>query len=202
VTAEAVTLDVGALVRAELTELADVLQGLPPEDWDTASLCEGWRVREVVAHVTMPAHRSSANVLLHLLRRRFRFNAMADRLARVDAQRPVADLLADLRSERMLEWRPPGGGAAGALVHATVHALDITVPLRIPRRLPAESVRVVLDNLTGQQSLAHFGVDVTGKELRADDLDWSYGSGSPAHADAQTLVLALSGRRPLPQASL
>jgi uncharacterized protein (TIGR03083 family) len=197
VTTEAVTVDVDALVRAELTQLAALLEAVRLEDWDRDSLCQGWRVREVVAHVTMPAYRSKANFLVQLLRSGFRFNAMADRLARIDAQRSVPELLADLRSERMLSWRPPGGGAEGALVHATVHALDITVPLGLEHRQSAASMRVVLDNLTGAKSLAHFGVDLSGRELRSDDVDWSFGSGSLVAEDAQTMVLALTGRRPL-----
>ncbi len=156
-------------------------------------------MRGVVAHVTMPANRAVPNVLFHLLRSRFRFNTMADQLARQDAERPASYLIAALRSERLQAWRPPGGGAEGALVHAVVHGLDVTVALDIGRRLPPERMRVVLDNLTARRSLAHFGIDISGMEPRADDLDWSRGSGTMVRADAETLVLALSGRRPLPQ---
>ena len=43
-----------AAVEAEFLSLAELLDGLPDAGWDTPSLCEGWRVREVVAHLTMP----------------------------------------------------------------------------------------------------------------------------------------------------
>ncbi|HSP36201.1 MAG TPA: hypothetical protein VLR26_00425 [Frankiaceae bacterium] len=59
-------------------------------------------------------------------------------------------------------------------------------------------MRVVLGSLTSKGSLAHFGIDVSGKQLLADDLDWSYGSGPPVRMDAESLILALSGRRALP----
>jgi uncharacterized protein (TIGR03083 family) len=42
-------------VAAELTRLADLLDAASEAQWDTASLCAGWRVREVVAHMTMAA---------------------------------------------------------------------------------------------------------------------------------------------------
>lgn len=45
--------DVRAMVAASYTGLADLLEAMPSDGWDAASLCEGWRVREVVAHVTM-----------------------------------------------------------------------------------------------------------------------------------------------------
>lgn len=38
---------------AERRRLVTMLEGLPRTDWDRASLCEGWRVREVAAHLTM-----------------------------------------------------------------------------------------------------------------------------------------------------
>ena len=41
--------------QAERERLADLFRDLSPEQWDTASLCTGWRVREVVAHMTMAA---------------------------------------------------------------------------------------------------------------------------------------------------
>ena len=42
-------------VAAEYLALADVLDSLSLAAWDTPSLCDGWRVREVAAHMTMPA---------------------------------------------------------------------------------------------------------------------------------------------------
>ena len=43
------------LVAAQFEALADVLVSIAPTDWDRPSLCEGWRIREVIAHLTMPA---------------------------------------------------------------------------------------------------------------------------------------------------
>jgi uncharacterized protein (TIGR03083 family) len=43
------------VVAAEFSALAGLLDAASAEQWDTPSLCEGWRVREVVAHLTMPA---------------------------------------------------------------------------------------------------------------------------------------------------
>jgi len=41
-------------VTGEPDALAVILAGLSPEAWDAPTLCQGWRVREVVAHITMP----------------------------------------------------------------------------------------------------------------------------------------------------
>lgn len=39
------------MATAERTDLADFLATLTSEQWEAQSLCEGWRVRDVVAHV-------------------------------------------------------------------------------------------------------------------------------------------------------
>jgi uncharacterized protein (TIGR03083 family) len=183
-------------VAAELSELAAVLAGLPAAAWDAPSLCPGWRVREVVAHLTLPMHASPPVVVLGLLRARMRWDVLADRRARLDARQAPELLLAALRAPRMQAWTPPGGGATGALVHAVVHGLDITEALDLDRRPPPERTRIVLDGLTAPRSLSHFGVDLQGLQLRAEDVDWSHGAGRVVSAPAADLALILSGRRP------
>lgn len=191
---------VDTYVTAELARLADVLAGLDDDGWATASLCKGWTVRHVVAHLTMPARSATPAVLVGLLLSGFRWNSFADKAARRDAALPTERLLADLRSNRLAAWRPPGGGAAGALVHALVHSLDVTIPLGASRPGDPERLRVALDALVAPTSLKHFGVDLDGVELRARDAAWSHGTGRVVAADSETIVLVLSGRAPLPPA--
>jgi hypothetical protein len=45
------------------------------------------------------------------------------------------------------------------------------------------------------KTLKYFGVDLAGVELRADDIDWSFGSGATVTATAQDLALVLCGRK-------
>jgi uncharacterized protein (TIGR03083 family) len=183
-------------VAAELAELADLLEALPTSAWDAPSLCPGWRVREVVAHLTLPMHASAPAIVLGLLGARFRWDVLADRRARLDARQTREQLLAALRSPRMQAWTPPGGGPTGALVHAVVHGLDITEALKLERQRPAARMRLALDGLTAQRSLSHFGVSLNGLQLRAADLDWSCGEGRVITAPASVLALILSGRQP------
>lgn len=183
-------------VAAELSELADLLAALPAAAWDEPSLCPGWRVREVVAHMTLPMHAAAPVVLLGLLRARMRWDLFADRRARLDARQTPEQLLAALRAPRMQAWTPPGGGPTGALVHAVIHGLDITEALNLQRRPPAARTRIVLDGLTAPRSLSHFGVALHGLQLRTEDLDWSYGTGRILNAPAVELALILSGRHP------
>ena len=40
-------------IDSERASLADLLDDLSPAEWETPSLCEAWRVREVAAHLTL-----------------------------------------------------------------------------------------------------------------------------------------------------
>src|ERR1700728_1017024 len=93
----AVDADLMEQVAAQRSDLAETLAGLAAADWEVPSLCDGWRVREVAAHITMPFRYSPVRFLTELARSGGRFGRMADRCARRDAQEPVSELAAALR---------------------------------------------------------------------------------------------------------
>ncbi|MGP0027225.1 MAG: maleylpyruvate isomerase family mycothiol-dependent enzyme [Streptosporangiaceae bacterium] len=181
-------------VTAEFLALADLLEGAADAQWDTPSLCAGWRVREVVAHMTMAARYSQEQFMTELRRCGLDFGRLSNELAARDAELPPGELLAGLRSEVMQHWTPPGAGWHGALNHVVIHGLDVTVPLGVPRRPPDATIRVVLDDLTRGGVDAHFGTSIEGRRLQATDLDWSYGSGPALRGAAEDLALLLCGR--------
>ena len=187
--------DLREAIAAERRDIAEVLSGLPARSWDAQTLCAGWRVREVVAHMTMPFRYSTARFVTEIIRSQGNFNRMADRCARRDAAMPTGELAAALRDNARNPWKPPGGGLQGALVHDVIHGLDITLPLGIGRRIPVERMRAVLDVIARPKTLRYFGADLNGIELRADDIDWSFGSGTPLSGPAQDLALVLCGRK-------
>src|SRR5262245_60482244 len=172
------------MITGTYVALADLLEALPAEQWDTASLCEGWRVREVVAHLTMPARYSEDAFMAELADDEFDFTRLSNRIAHRDAQLPTKDLVHNLRDQVLPEWTPPGGGTPGALNHVVIHSLDITVRLR-ERRLPSDAaLRIVLEDLTAGGGHANFGTEIQGRRLHASDIDWSYGSGTELSATA------------------
>ncbi len=118
--------DLREKITAERRELAGLLSGLPAQTWDAPTLCAGWRVREVVAHMTMPFRYSTRQFLTELGKARGNFTRMADRCAKRDAALPPGELAAALRDNAGHPWKPPGGGLEGALVHDVIHGLDIT----------------------------------------------------------------------------
>jgi len=187
--------DLMPLITAERRAFTGVLEGLSEPQWNAPSLCEGWRVREVVAHMTMLYRYSAPRFVAEMLRSRGDFSRMADRVARRDAKAPIGALLEGWRAQETNPWTPPGGGQPGALTHDVVHGMDVTVPLGIEHRVSERALRVVLDNATSPQSRKHFGVDLTGIRLEADDLDWAFGEGEPLRGSARSLLLVLAARR-------
>jgi uncharacterized protein (TIGR03083 family) len=186
---------VRAAVVAERTELAAMLGGLSAAQWDAPTLCAGWRVREVVAHMTMAFRMSAPRFLLEMAKARGDFHRMADVCARRDtAAMSTGELLASLRDNVEHPWSPPGGGTTGALSHDVIHGLDISVGLGLDRRPPPERVGLVLAGMAAK-NLRYFGTDLRGVRLQATDLDWSHGDGAPLRGAAQDLLLAVCGRR-------
>lgn len=91
--------DIRAAIAAERRELAALLDGLSAEEWNAPTLCAGWRVREVAAHMTMGFRYSLPTMVWELVKARGSLHRMTDRRARKDAAahstRELAALLAD-----------------------------------------------------------------------------------------------------------
>ena len=173
--------------------LADLLAGSDTGTWDAPSLCDRWRVREVVAHVTMPVRLTPEQFGAEMAAAGGDFAVLSDAVATRDASLPLDQLLGQLRSPSLHTWEPPGGGAAGALSHAVIHSLDVTIALQRPAVAPVEAATAVLDQLTAAAG-SHFGVDLTDLRLEAADTGWSWGHGHLLRADSGSLVALLSGR--------
>ncbi|MGW6932181.1 maleylpyruvate isomerase family mycothiol-dependent enzyme [Lentzea sp. NPDC054927] len=188
------TEDILRAVAAERRDQAELLAGLTEEQWHAPSLCAGWRVKEVIAHTTLPYRSSTARVLKEMLKSAGRFNHASDRMARKDAAAlSTNDLVRTLRDNAEHPWTPPGGGPAGALSHDVIHGLDITVALGVDRKVPLERLQHVLEGVTPRH-VKYFGADLDRKRLEATDLDWTFGEGTPVRGLAQDLLLVVCGR--------
>ncbi|WP_069164861.1 maleylpyruvate isomerase family mycothiol-dependent enzyme [Nocardia altamirensis] len=187
--------EVRKAIEAERGDLADLLAGLDEAEWDMPSLCAGWRVREVVAHITMPFRMSLPRFALDMAKARGNFNRMADRVAcREAAEISAAEFVKCLRDNITHPWKPPGGKFEDTLGHDVIHGLDITVALGLDRVVPLDRLAYLLRDQS-PKSIKFFGADLDGIELRADDMDWTYGSGAPLTGRAQDLLLVQCGRK-------
>ena len=69
--------DVWSMTHTErAARSADDLEGISAAQWDTHSLCEGWTVRDVVAHMTASAKVTPASFFGTLISSGFSFNRL------------------------------------------------------------------------------------------------------------------------------
>ena len=191
--------DLQPVVATQYQALADGLEALSQEDWNTPSMCEGWAVREVIAHLTMPARYDEEAFIAELKARQFDFGKLSNEIAARDGQLPTGVLIADLRSEQLHQWKPPGGSYRDSLNHVVIHSLDAVVPLGTELTSTDEALREVLDQMTEGGVHEHFGTDITIRRLEATDLDWSWGHGEMLRGTASDLILVMAGRAVAPE---
>ena len=186
-------------IAAERLALADLLARLTPEQWATASLCGGWTVREVVAHLVMPIQTSMPRGVIAfsgaLLASRGNFARANVALAAKGAKQSTTELVAALRSGAEHHFTPPGFGSEAPLTDVLVHGQDIRIPLGLVNDRPIDPWRVVLEFLVTPKARRGFAALPTdGLRFVATDLDWSHGSGNEVRGPAIALALAILGR--------
>lgn len=178
------------MAAAERTDLADLLATLRPEQWEAPSLCEGWRVRDVVAHVM-----SFDTSLRRMVRRAIRGRILHTNQVGVDELAPLSSdgLLDQLRAHLKPEGLAALFGGRLALLDVTIHHQDIRRPLGLPREIPAERLRPVLDYSVRSLELPTWRI-ARGVHLITSDLDWSHGSGPEVSGPAEAMLMAITGR--------
>ncbi|TWS19526.1 maleylpyruvate isomerase family mycothiol-dependent enzyme [Tsukamurella asaccharolytica] len=183
---------------AERARMAELLDALTPDQWAADSLCAGWRVREVVAHLNMTDTQTQEDFVAALTAAGGDVNLAVDRTARGDVARfSDAELLATQKARVASRWTPGPGATQGALAHEVIHGLDITIPLGLPGPAP-EVLAATVAGATAE-GLAFFGVDLTGLRLIAEDSDLVLGDGPRAVLlPTLTIVLIATGRHPVP----
>ncbi len=188
-------MDTFAAIADERRTVADMLSKLTVEQQTTPSLCTGWSVRDVAAHLVMPMEVGMPTFLLTMLACRGDFDRANVRLTRRQAERPFEEIVEVLERRAASRFTPPGSGPEAPLTDLLVHGLDIRWPLGLAREIPEERVRAVLTFLTGRSArgLVPRGL-LAGLRFEADDMDWVHGHGPVVRGRAEALLLALTGR--------
>jgi uncharacterized protein (TIGR03083 family) len=182
-----------ALATEERRDLADLLDSLTADQWLHPSLCEGWSVRDVVAHVVSYEELGYGGLAFAFLRGGFR-PARVNRI-RLDAYRdhPPDQLVGLLRSHLTPRGLTAGQGGAIGLADCLIHHQDIRRPLGLPRDVPPERLVEVLQ-ITLKAPTLPTRRNARGLRLVATDLDWHHGAGAEVTAPGEALVMALAGR--------
>jgi uncharacterized protein (TIGR03083 family) len=177
----------------ERRDFADFLVGLSPEHWEHPSLCQLWRVRDVVAHVI-----SYEELSRWQLARRFAKGGLVPPRINAIGVAEYAGRSSGQLTELMRTCIPPRGltsafGGMIALVDGMIHQQDIRRPLGIGRAIPPERLQRVL-NIALRSPATRGARKVRGVHLIATDIDWAYGEGLEVTGPGEALLMAMAAR--------
>jgi uncharacterized protein (TIGR03083 family) len=178
---------------AERADLLALVEQLTPTQWDATSLCPGWRVRDVVAHVYSYDELSRSDLARRFVQARLNPTRVNDACLAPFADSSAAELV-DL-ARRCIEPRglPAGFGGGIALTDGMIHQQDIRRPLGLPRTIPPDRLRATLEFAKTAPVIRGFW-HRRGLRLVAEDVDWSAGSGPEVRGPGEAILLAIAGR--------
>ncbi len=182
-------------VDTERASVAEMLRALPETSWDHASLCDGWRVRDVAAHLVLSARPTIGWLLLNLARARGSLDrAIHDTAIRYADTHTSGELLDEIRGTVGARVAPAGTTPADRLMDLLVHGHDIAIPLGIARTVPVDAARSALDRIWHTGAPFHARKKFEGYRLTATDTEWVAGDGPVIEGSATALLLVLTGR--------
>jgi uncharacterized protein (TIGR03083 family) len=181
------------LAHDERLDLADLLAGLTPEQWASPTLCDGWCVRDVAAHVVSFEDMTPAELTARFVKGRLQMDRINGLGVDDLAQRPAEQLVAVLRDNAEPHGLGAGFGGRVALTDNMIHQQDIRRPLGIARTIPVERLCAALDFVRFSPTIRGAWL-ARGVRLVATDFDWSYGKGPEARGCGEALLMAMAGR--------
>jgi uncharacterized protein (TIGR03083 family) len=179
-------------VDDQRVELAGLLEGLTPEQWTAPSLCDGWQVRDVAAHLTH-SHMHPVRAIVEAARSGFRFDSMIQRLGREDP-RSQSEIAIALRGMAGSRKRVPGTSVQQPLIELLVHGQDITVPLGIDWPMPLDGAREAAQKLAAMTFPLNGQRHLAGVRLVATDAEFAAGEGREVQVPIGDIVMILAGR--------
>lgn len=188
--------DAWALLARERRTFADLLDTLTPDQWEHASLCDQWSVREVATHMMVGPTGSFVGFLTAMVKARGRFDVANQVMVDRRSGRPTAEIAEDFRSQAENRFSPPGFDWHAPLTDFLLHRLDVTVALGLTSDPAPEAWHEALGFLVSKRARTGFvGGELPTLSYRASDVDWSDGAGPEVTGPAEVFALAMT-RRP------
>ena len=181
------------LIHEQRDKIGDLLDTLSQAEWDAQSLCEGWRIRDVVSHLIQTHMLTQLRLVANWVGSGLSMKGRNARGVALRAPMSNADLLREYRATAHRASYLPGQ-LSYSLIEAVIHGEDVARPLG--RRLdPApKSLVIVADVARGTDPILGGKRRSEGLTLRATDVDWSAGSGPDVTGPLGSIILAITGR--------
>jgi uncharacterized protein (TIGR03083 family) len=187
-------MDTWPAIDAERRTLGEYLKSLSDEAWSKPSLCTGWTVRQVVAHVIGLSEITTGSFLSGMISNRFSINRLNDtrmhRIADGSSNAQLIDRLSALATARL---HPPGP-VMTLLGEVIVHSEDIRRALDRYAAHPVEHLTAVTDFYKRSNLVIPAKKRVAGLKLRATDTAWSSGDGPEVSGPLVAILMAITGR--------
>lgn len=178
-------------------ELHKLLVQLSPEQWRTPSLCQGWSVQDVAAHViSAPQLGASSMIKLmpSMLRHGYNGMTLRDGQARGSAGAPaILEQYEEFSSIRRGPWMV---NVKETLTDTLVHFQDLARPLGIEHTMPAEAAVEVAQRLERTGLMLGSHSVMRSVKMIANDVDFEAGKGEPVFGPIDELVMLRAGRTP------
>lgn len=182
-------------VRTSRLHLADYLQALHPDDWNRPSLCEGWTVLDVVAHLSMSTTQTGRDFIFGMVKNLGNFDRWNAKSAQAQAQRHTPqELVAILRSEADSRAHSPASSTLDQLVDLLVHGQDISRAINAPLNVATLPCVAALKHALASR---WYGAKkrFSNIQLVATDTTWESGTGPNLQGPALSLLLLATGRK-------
>lgn len=181
------------VIEQQRRAVADLLDDLTPPEWDSPSLCAGWRVRDVAAHLAMAPQPPGPAAMIRMgIRAGGRFHRMNHDAAVRYSDRP--DLAGEIRAHAASRRLPAVTNYRNIFFDVIVHAQDIARPLGRTIEVTPRAAAVAAQRVWTMGWPFWAKRHLRGLHLAADDIEWSTGAGTPVHGPILDLLLAMTGR--------
>jgi len=187
--------DVWRAIDDQRRRLVELLEDLSDDEWDHPSLCEGWTVRQVAAHVALQNTTWAAmpRGVLDVIRSGS-MNGAIQAVACRHALQPTDQIIAEIR-DRIGVWRPlPTVSYLESAIDYLVHPQDVAIPLGRRLEMPTDVAAVAAQRVWTSPRMFHARRRLAGYHLFATDTNWTAGRGSEVTGPIRALLLLLTGR--------
>jgi uncharacterized protein (TIGR03083 family) len=192
-----------AAIDDQRRRTADLLEALSDEQWNHPSLCEGWTVRHVAAHLTLQQQsvRDVAAYVAHhpRLLRAVTLNRVIDETAKIEASLPTGELVGRIRAMIGSRRHNAFVSRLETLSDILVHGQDIAVPLGVHLEMLTDAAALAATRRWETRGTWLASVfrppPLGGYTLRATDTDWVVGEGPEVAGPVGALLLLIAGRR-------
>ncbi|GLI02630.1 maleylpyruvate isomerase family mycothiol-dependent enzyme [Phytohabitans aurantiacus] len=183
-------------IDAHRLRVADLLDRLSPDEWERPSLCAGWTVRDVAAHLTLQQLTLRESLPPFLRARGDLDRAIHDAARERAAGATPAQLVATLRGMVGSRRKNTGVTDPEPLIDILIHGQDIAVPLGRDLETPAAPAAIALRRMWTMRWPRPFPATRVMRRYRvtATDTAWSAGGGPEVRGPIGAILLVASGR--------